>query len=194
MKELIPFVLFLLLIGGANLIRWWIEKRQRQQPHEEPPQGPDRPPWEAARPPRRLIFYGRSDSMRPLSPPRPETYVPPDQPRRRPIHPQPVPIQPPAAPTTGIRRQPTRRTVRCAAKPRSFQPASKEPRREIRPVMGRPLHGLESRDERQPPTPQVPEAPRQKISFLGNLLDRGNLAKAVVLSEIFGPPRSLREL
>jgi hypothetical protein len=169
MEEILGIILFLLLIGGARALRWWIEKKQREKETEEHqfhstavhPPGP--PP--GGRP----VFYGRAGE-------KPRFAVP---------EAEPTGLQAPVLlladlealealpPQPAARRRTARRPARREAEPQPSPAPQPEPLK--------------------PPGTIKAAAPQATTPFLGSLLKGTNAAKAIVLSEILGPPKALRE-
>ena len=184
MKELLPFILFLVIVGGVNALRWLIEKQQREKEKEEPAQRGAEPPARTASPGHRPIFYGRSGQRQP--PPAPqvegETEVRPA--------PQPLaaPTQAPAQPRRVQSQRTARRPAPVAAAPRPVQ---------AHPLRSEPPQRSSLRKEPSV-APAIPAAvvsePRHQARFFGDLLAPRNLARAVVLAEILGPPKAFQDL
>jgi hypothetical protein len=170
MEGILGILLFLLLISGANVLRWWIEKQQREKEAEERQHGAVPRPPSAAYPGRRPVFYGRPGEKPPLAEApaeasRLQTMVLPEMERQEPW---PTPARPAGKPT---RRQATRRPAMSHPAP---QPESAKPLVTTKPTA-------------------APVAATQKTPFLGGLLEGRNVARAIVLSEILGPPKALRD-
>jgi hypothetical protein len=137
MEEILGIILFLLLIGGASALRWWIEKQQREKEAEEGQHGAVPRPPSAAYPGRRPVFYGRPGENLPVAAPEAE----------------PTSLQAPV------------------------------------PL----LMDLEALEALPPQPAAAPVAGPQATPFLGSLLEGRNAAKAIVLLEVLGPPKALRE-
>ena len=167
MEEILGIILFLLLIGGASALRWWIEKQQREKEAEEhqfhsttvhPPGLP---------PGGRPVFYGLPGKNPPIAAPEAEpidleTLV---------LTPTDRQVLQPAA-----RRRVARRPARREAEPQPSPAPQTEPLKPPGTIKA-----------------AAPVAGPQDTPFLGSLLGGRNVAKAVVLSEILGPPKALRD-
>jgi len=170
MEQILGIFLFLLLIGGANILRWWIEKQQREKEAEEHQHSAVPHPPSAALPGRRPVFYGRPGEKPPLAETPAEvtrlriTALPERERQGR----RPTPARPVGKPT---RRQTTRRPAMPHPAP---QPEPAKPLGTMKPAA-------------------APLAATQKTLFLGNLLQDRNAARAIVLSEILGPPKAFRD-
>ena len=191
MKELLPFILFLVIIGGVNALRWLIEKQQREK--EESARRGAEPPAHAATPGRRPIFYGRPGERRPTPVPPSEAEAPlpsplrPMQPPIRRLQPLAASAEAAARPSTVRKQQRTRRTAAARApQPAQTQPLRAEPPRES------------SLQKAPAAASAIPKAaagePHLTTPFFGDLLAPKNLARAVVLAEILGPPKALQDL
>ncbi|MGB2997741.1 MAG: hypothetical protein WBC59_03795, partial [Phycisphaerae bacterium] len=82
MSQLLSLVLVLLVIGGANALRWWLEKAAKEKERIEREQHEAAQSPQGARPGARPVFYGRSSEptaqARPhMEPPRPQPVAPP---------------------------------------------------------------------------------------------------------------------
>jgi hypothetical protein len=167
MEEILGILLFLLLIGGASALRWWIEKQQREKEAEEHQfhSTPAQPPGPP--PTRRPVFYGR----------------PGEKPRFAVPAPEPTSLQAP---------------VFLLTDPEVLEalPLQTAARRSVRrKVAPQPSPAPQAEPLKPPGTIQAaaPVAVSRAGPFLGSLLERENLAKALVLSEILGPPKALRD-
>jgi hypothetical protein len=183
MEEILGIVLFLLLIGGASALRWWIEKQQREKEAEEQDRRttPAAPP--APTPGRRPIFYVRPVEKTRFAAPESEpidleTLV---------LTPTDRQILQPAALQQADRPAPPRRQP--AARRRG---ARRPARREAEP---QPSPAPQAEPLKPPGTIKAaaPVAGPQDTPFLGSLLGGRNVAKAIVLSEILGPPKAFRD-
>jgi len=169
MEEILGIILFLLLIGGASALRWWIEKQQREKEAEEGQHGAVPRPPSAAYPGRRPVFYGRPGENPPVAAPEAE----------------PTSLQAPVFLLTDLEalealplQPPARRSARREAAP---QPAP-SPAPQAEPL--KPPGTIKA---------AAPVARPQATPFLGSLFAGRNVAKAIVLSEILGPPKALRD-
>ena len=210
MSQLLSLILVLLIIGGANALRWWLEKAAREKERIEREQHKAAQPPQGARPGARPVFYGRSSEptakARPhMEPPRPQPVAPPVM-RPQTIRPQPPktrPARPPAAAQQPAARRP-RRPAR--PKPVAGEPGVKEAPAAVGSLEGRRLGSLGAplasalRERRlqssiiaEPSAQAEAILPRRGADFFGDLLKGRNLAKAVVLAEVLGPPRAFRE-
>jgi len=212
MSQLLSLVLVLLIIGGANALRWWLEKAAKEKERVEREQHEAIQPPRGARPGARPVFYGRSSEStakaRPrMEPPAPQPVASPVM-RPQTIRPQPPKAQPSARPPAATRQPAARRPRRPARpKPVAGEPGVKEAPAGVALPQGRRLgslgapsasvlreHRLRSGIVTEPPAQAEVILPRRGAGFLGDLLKGRNLAKAVVLSEVLGPPRAFREL
>ena len=174
MEEILGIILFLLLIGGASALRWWVEKQQRKKEAEEhqlhstlaQPPGP--PP--GGRP----VFYDQAGEKPRFAVPAPEptSLQAPVFLLTDPEALEVLPLQPPA-----------RRSARREAEP---QPSPAPLAESLKPLAEplKPLGTIKA---------AAPVAGPQDTPFLGSLLGGRNVAKAIVLSEILGPPKALRD-
>jgi hypothetical protein len=167
MEEILGIILFLLLIGGANILRWWIEKQQREKEAEERQHGAVPRPPSATYPGRRPVFYGRPGENPPIAAPEAE----------------PTSLQAPVFSLTDLEalealplQPPARRSARRKAEP---QPS--------------PVPQAETLKPPGTIKAATPVAGPQDTPFLGSLLGGRNIAKAIVLSEILGPPKAFRD-
>jgi hypothetical protein len=166
MEEILGILLFLLLIGGASALRWWIEKQQREKEAEEhqfhstPAQPPGPPPG------RRPVFYGRPGE-------KPRFAVPEAEPTSLQV---PVPLLMDLEALEALPLQPPAR--RSARREAGLQPS---PAPEAEPL--KPPGTIKA---------AAPVAGPQATPFLGSLLKGTNAAKAIVLSEVLGPPKALQ--
>ena len=211
MGQLLSLVLVLLIIGGANALRWWLEKAAKEKERIEREQHEAAQSPQGARPGARPVFYGRSSEptakARPhMEPPAPQPVAPPVM-RPQTIRPQPPktrPARPPAAAQHPAARRPRRS---AQAKPVAGEPGVKEAPAGVGSLEGRRLGSLGApsvsalREQRlqsdilaEPSAQAEAILPRRGAGFLGDLLKGRNLAKAVVLSEVLGPPRAFRGL
>jgi hypothetical protein len=167
MEEILGILLFLLLIGGANVLRWWIEKQRREKEAEERQHGAVPRPPSAAYPGRRPVFYGRPGENLPIAAPEAEpTSLQAPVPLLMDLEAlEALPLQPPA-----------RRSARREA---GLQPS---PAPEAEPL--KPPGTIKA---------AAPVAGPQTTPFLGSLLKGTNAARAIVLSEIFGPCKAFRD-
>ena len=162
MEEILGILLFLLLIGGASALRWWIEKQQREKEAEEH-QFHSTPAQPPGPPPGgRPVFYGRAGE-------KPRFAVP---------EAEPTSLQAPVLLLTDLEalealplQPPARRSARREA---GLQPS---PAPEAEPLK---------------PPGTIKAAGPQATPFLGSLLKGTNAAKAIVLSEVLGPPKALQ--
>ena len=171
MEGILGILLFLLLISGANVLRWWIEKQQREKEAEERQHGAVPRPPSAAYPGRRPVFYGRAGEKTRFAVPEAEpTSLQAPVPLLMDLEAlEALPLQPAA------RRRVARRPARREPEP---QPAP-SPAPQAEPL--------------KPPGTIKAAAPQATTPFLGSLLKGTNAAKAIVLSEILGPCKAFRD-
>jgi hypothetical protein len=167
MEEILGILLFLLLIGGASALRWWIEKQQREKEAEEGQHGAVPRPPSAAYPGRRPVFYGRPGENPPVAAPEAE----------------PTSLQAPVFLLTDLE----------ALEALPPQPAARRSAR--RKAAPQPSPAPQAEPLKPPGTIKAaaPVAGPQDTPFLSSLLGGRNVAKAIVLSEILGPPKALRD-
>jgi hypothetical protein len=180
----------LLIVIAASILRWLWQKSQAEKTNADTPPVPDEPvpraeaQTEEERIRRFMEALGQPVPNRPpprvaprTSAPR-QTVLPPRPPLRSPL-PRLKTVPPPLPPS-----------IRAASQsppvpPRVFQPAPvQDAGFEVRDLDAASLQDP-SRDE--PRTAVMPQA-----SFLSKLTSRDGLRNAIVLREIFGPPRSLQ--
>ncbi len=184
--ELVPFALFLLLALGGGLLKRYLEKQHAEKNAAE----------------RRTQTRGQE----PVQPRR--TAVPPQLGAGRP--PTPAAPRRQAPPGAAVARRAIRQKVQRRGTPARAArgPARAEEKHEPAPVahleqrhlgslgtgMVSVLRGstLHPATERPAAAPSV--APHLAPGFLGNMLRGRNTARAIVLSEILGPPKGLRDL
>ncbi len=186
MEEWIPFVLFILLMLGGTLLKRYVEKQQAGKNAD-----------------------GRQDQARGQEPVLPERSIAAPQPGAgRP----PTPAAPGRQVPTGaavaqraMRQKVQRRgTPARAARGRARAEEKHEPApvaqleqrhlglpkaSEVSALRGRTLRPATARPAGVPSV-----APRPASRFLGNMLRGKHLSRAIVLSEILGPPKGLRDL
>ena len=213
MQDLVLIVLFLIVAGSVSLIKWYVEKAQREArergvPLSRPPAPgepyarPDDRGQAAAtsRPARRSVGEAGSPletARRPAMPgharpgqPRPAPMLPGlhPAPARGPV-PRPVPVRParpqPPPPVEAIlveEEQPIGPVASLAGHRLETLQAAK-----VSSLVGHRLEGthLEARAGR------APARPRDRAGYLADLVHPPNLARAVVLAEVFGPPKGL---
>jgi hypothetical protein len=167
MEEILGIVLFLLLIGGASALRWWIEKQQREKEADDRARRPSAAPPSALPADRRPVFYDRAGEE-------PRFAVPEAEPTRLQA---PVPL---LTDLETLEAPPLQTSARRSA------------RREAGP---QPSPAPQAEPLKSPGTIKAaaPVAVSRAGPFLGSLLERENLAKAIVLSEILGPPKAFRD-
>jgi len=211
MGQLLSLVLVLLIIGGANVLRWWLEKAAREKERIEREQHEAAQSPKGARPGARPVFYGRSSEptakARPhVEPPAPQPVAPPVM-RPQTTRPQP-PKTRPARPPAPAHRPAARRPRRPARpKPVADEPGVEEAPAGVGSLEGRRLGSLgapsvsalrgrqlQSGIITEPSAQAEVILPRRGADFFGDLLKGRNLAKAVVLAEVLGPPRAFRGL
>ena len=167
MEEILGILLFLLLIGGASALRWWIEKQQREKEAEEhqfhsttvhPPGLP---------PGGRPVFYGRPGEKTRFAVPESE----------------PTSLQAPVLLLTDLE---------ALEAPPPQQAARRSARRKAAPQPS-PVPQAETLKPPGTIKAAAPVTGTQDTLFLGSLLGGRNVAKAIVLSEILGPPKALRD-
>ena len=169
MEEILGILLFLLLIGGASALRWWIEKQQREKEAEEhqfhsTPAHPPGPP-----PGRRPVFYGRPGENLPIAAPEAE----------------PTSLQAPVFLLTDLE----------ALESLPLQTAARRSARREPEPQPAPSPAPQAEPLKSPGTIKAaaPVTGPQATPFLGSLLKGTNAAKAIVLSEVLGPPKALRD-
>ena len=179
----------LIVVVAASILRWLWQKSQAEKTNAEPPVAPDQPvpraeaQTEEERIRRFMEALGQPVSSRPPPPVVPrtsaprQTVVPPLPPLRSPLPrlktvPPPLPASPPSITGASQPRQLPRRI---------FQPA---------PVQdaGFEVRDLDAASLQDPSRAAV--KPQENLMF--NLTSREGLRSAIVLREIFGPPRSLQ--
>ncbi len=214
--EYLPLGLFLLLVLGGRLLKRYIEKQQAEkEAAQRRPRGAGSKP--TATPPagRRPVFYGRTGERpapaRPQEPAPPEQTIPaaPPGPGRRPTPAAPRTQVPPGVAVVGeaIRQKVQRRRAPARAAPgRADGARIEEPPKEAPAVgslddrhlesLGRGMVSALRGSELHPATERSATAPaagpRPAAGFLGSMLQGGNLARAVALLEILGPPKGLQ--
>jgi len=170
MEEILGILLFLLLIGGASALRWWIEKQQREKEADDRARRPSAAPPSAPPAGRQPVFYDRAGEE-------PRFAGPEAEPTRLQA---PVPLLTDLEALEALPPQPAaRRSARREAGP---QPA---PSPAPQPEPSKPLVTTKPA--------ATPVAATQKTPFLGNLLKGRNVARAIALSEILGPPKAFRD-
>jgi len=163
MEEILGIILFLLLIGGASALRWWIEKQQREKEAEEGQHGAVPRPPSAAYPGRRPVFYGRPGENLPIAAPEAE----------------PTSLQAPVFSLTDLEALEALPLQTAARRKVAPQPS---PAPQAEPL--KPPGTIKA---------AAPVAGPQATPFLGSLLGSRNVAKAIVLSEILGPCKAFRD-
>jgi len=180
MEEWIPFVLFILLMLGGILLKRYVEKQQAQKNAAGRQARPHKPAQ-----PKRTVAAPQLGAGRPPTPAAPRRQVPPGA----------------AVALQAMRQKVKRRgTPARAARGRARAEEKHEPAPvaqleqrhlgafkagEVSALRGRMLRSAAER-------PSV--APRPASRFLGNTLRGKHLSRAIVLSEILGPPKGLRDL
>ena len=187
MKELLSILLFFAVVGAINALRWLIERQQRQKEQAESAPHPAERQAPVARP-GRPVFYGRTDERISVTPSEAEAEFPSPTrsigPRLRPLGSAAAPADADARPAA-VRVQHRTRRPAAATTP---QPSEAPPSAQAQPLGAKtpPMPGLEKRPaaaaETHPPT-----------RFLGDVLAPKNLARAVALAEILGPPMAFRD-
>ena len=167
MEQILGILLFLLLIGGASALRWWIEKQQREKEADDRARRPSAAPPSAPPAGRQPVFYDRAG----------------EEPRFAVPEAEPTSLQAPALLLTDLETleaPPLQTAARRSARRKAAPQPSSAPQAE-------PL---------KPPgtiKAAAPVAGPQDTPFLGSLLGGRNAAKAIVLSDILGPPKALRD-
>ena len=194
MNQIIALAVFVAIAIGGSLLRKHVEKQQREQEAAKRQQRTQTPPDQRRRehgkppssPPR--TFYGRSGETSP-----PPALVDRQQSARTPARPQagrargerrPGAGQPVTRPMADAAHRSVAHQIRDIEKARSGRPAES------------PLNARELSGPVADPGPRGVAASRVKRGgpggYLGNLLQGRNLARAVVLAEILGPPKGLQ--
>ena len=181
MEEWIPFVLFILLMLGGTLLKRYVEKQQAQKnaaEHGTPARAQEpAQPRRAAVPPQ--LGAGRL--------PAPRRQVPPG-----------AAVAQRAMRQKVERRGTPVRAVRVRAEEKHEPaPVAQLEQRHLASLKAGEVSALRGRTmrpatERPAAAPAV--APRPASGFLGNMLRGKHLSRAIVLSEILGPPKGLRDL
>ncbi len=210
MEEWIPLVLFILLMLGGTLLKRYVEKQQAQK------NAAGRQTQHAARKPTattstgdRPVFHDRAAERRiqarAQEPMLPERSIAAPQPGagRPPTPAAPGRQVPPGA---AVARQATRQKVERrgmparAARGRARAEEKHEPapvaqleQRRLASLKVGEVSALRGRTLR-PAAERPAVAPRPASGFLGNMLRGKQLSRAIVLSEILGPPKGLRDL
>jgi len=186
MEEWIPFVLFILLMLGGTLLKRYVEKQQAgKNAAERRTQARGQEPVL----PRRTAVPPQLGAGRPPTPAAPRRPVPPGA----------------AVAQRAMRQKVERRgTPARAARGQARAEEKHEPapvaqleQRHLGSLKAGEVSALRGRTmrpatERPAVVPSV--APRPASGFLGNMLRGKHLSRAIVLSEILGPPKGLRDL
>lgn len=164
MEEIAPLLLFILVVIGGSALKWWVQKQAAQK--------------EAAT--RQAARRGQP------SPAPAETRQAARAAPRRPAARRPAPG---AVVAQQVIRQKTQRATAPA-------PGDDLHKRHLEPLeaprvmtLGGPML-----PGGQPPAPSATPAHRPRPAFLGSMLCGRNLARAIALSEILGPPKGLSDL
>lgn len=203
--EFAPFVLFLLLALGGGLLKKYIEKQQAEKDAAgRQAQGT------AAKPTRPTPAGERRIQARPQEPVSLQQTIAPPRPGPRPTPAAPRRQEPPgvAVARQAIRQKAQRRgaPARAARGRAAPGPAEEQPEKAsvgtlderhlgspgtgmVLALRGRVLHPA---TERPAAAPSV--AARPAAGFLGTMLHGRNVARAIVLSEILGPPKGFQDL
>ena len=180
MRECIPWLIFLIVAAGASGLRWWFERKQRAEAEEQRTRAESAPPRRPvpARPaasniPQAILV--KKETPRGI-----EEHV---LRRRQPA--RPVPAQRPATVRQPVRAAVSRplsplRAKRARGQGAKALTAPKAERMSLRDEMA-------AREKHAPAA--VKAAPR---GFLGGLLAAENIPRAIVISEILGPPKGLQ--
>jgi cytoskeletal protein RodZ len=188
MKELLSILLFFAVVGAINALRWLIERQQRQKEQAESAPHPAERQAPVARP-GRPVFYGRTDERISVTPSEAEAEFPSPTrsigPRLRPLGSAAAPADADARPAAVRVQHRTRRPAAAATTP---QPSKATPSAQAQTLGAKTprMPGL----EKHPPAAAEPHPP---MRFLGDVLAPKNLARAVVLGEILGPPMAFRD-
>lgn len=182
MKEFIPWLIFLIVAAGASALRWWFERKQRAEAEEQRTRAEPAPrtrPAQTAGPNVPQAILVKKERARGI-----EDHV---LRRRQPA--RPVPAQVPATV-----RQPVRAAVsRPLSRPLSPLRAKRARGQGAEALTAPKAKRTSLRDEmaaREKHAPAVVKAaPR---GFLGSLLAAENIPRAIVISEILGPPKGLQ--
>ncbi|HUU91079.1 MAG TPA: hypothetical protein VM238_07700 [Phycisphaerae bacterium] len=181
--EFAPFVLFLLLALGGGLLKKYIEK---QQAEKDAAQRQTR--GTAAKPTRPTPAGERRIQARPQEPLSLQQTIAPPPPGPGP-RPTPAAARRQEPPGVAVARQairqkaPRRGAPARAARGRGAQPPAEEQPESV------PVGPAAERPAAAPSA-----APRPAAGFLGTMLRGRNAARAVVLSEILGPPKGFQDL
>ena len=174
MEEILGILLFLLLIGGASALRWWIEKQQREKEADDRARRPSAAPPSAPPAGRQPVFYDRAG----------------EEPRFAGPEAEPTRLQAPVFLLTDLETLEAPPPQPAARRRAGRRPARREPEAEPQPSPAPQAEPLK-------PPGTLKAAATVAVSragpFLGSLLERETLAKALVLSEILGPPKALRD-
>ena len=204
--EFAPFVLFLLLALGGGLLKKYIEKQQAEKDAAQ------RQTRGTAAKPTRPTPAGRRPDTQPQKPALPQQPIAPPRPGPgpRPTPAAPRRQEPPgvAVARQAIRQRAQRRgaPARAARGRAAPAPAEEQPEEAsvgtlderhlespgtgmVSALRGRVFHPA---TERPAAAPSV--AARPAAGFLGTMLRGRNAARAIVLSEILGPPRGFQDL
>jgi hypothetical protein len=184
----------LIVVVAASILRWLWQKSQAEKTNAEKPAVPDEPvpraeaQTEEERIRRFMEALGQPVSSRPPPPVAPRTsaphrtVLPPPPPMRSPLpalRTVPPAMPPPLPPSISGVPQPRQLPRRI------FQPSPvKDPGFEVRDLDAASLQDPSRDESRASVKPQE--------SFLSKLTSREGLRSAIVLREIFGPPRSLQ--
>ncbi|MDP6380165.1 MAG: hypothetical protein QF662_02365 [Phycisphaerae bacterium] len=183
LKQFLPYILFLLIAGGASLLRRWIEKQQRIGREEEARRkkpAPQRPAHVARKEVRESREEVRAKKeglgqQRGFG----EQHI---------VH-----RAKPAAPTRAAAAKPQPAKTRPSHQPKFRRMETKQStlmgRRDFKSSLRTPAKA------RQVGTIQRKPGPAKRVvqkGFLGDILRRGNMPRAIVLSEILGPPKGLQ--
>jgi hypothetical protein len=209
MLAAIDNLIFLVLVAFAGLFKWLASRRQNPPDTNDPP--------EIQRPESRRSVRESTGSdeeqirkfLEALGQPRGSNVPPPVSPRTN-VPPRPVaPVSPPksAIPIPPIRERPKPQQPRPASTVSTPPPVSMQPAKTWRPYEPAPVSTQqqaptfevhESSQISAPTMPQQTGAPPgvsiDQLTFAQLLQSPDGLRRAVILREIFGPPRSMQPL
>jgi len=189
MEQIIALIVFALIAIGGSVLRKYLEKQQREQQAAErhtrqrAQRQQGRKPYRKPTPQRKRLFYGRPGETRPEEPteePATETAV-----RARP---RPSRTLEAAEPDEVSQEEAARRSALQEAREGTRLGRLARTDFPTLATMGR--SGLAAALSARKGA--VGQRGAGRVDFLGGMLQGRNLARAVVLSEILGPPKGLQ--